>query len=239
MKDNRILKYAKRKIAKFNRIGLHYNLVAKKVYRKRRSRVGPFSQSFMQYIIAGLISFDIGRMMGKDEDKYKIEDNGFGSRLNPKLRAIKKTLTPLMDLRLTEIGLQQHNDAIVKAYNTLSANGKGALNANPKKHFYVGATKILHFLNPKLFIIVDSNAAEAFREAHNVEFGKGTQPGYSAKRYIECMECAQSDILKYNRAHPEGFEALEWDTPITRIYDKLTFITGMDIKQERQKRANA
>ena len=228
MKDNLILRNAKQKLARFDRLGLRYNLVAKEVYHKRRSCVDPFGRSFLQYIIAGLISFDMGRMMGKGEDKYKMEDDGFGSRLKSKLQEIKPILTPLMKLSLTKIDLQQHKDAIGEAYDKLSANGKGALNAN-KEHFHVGATKILHFLNPTLFIIVDSNAAEAFREGHNVKFRKSS-PGYSAERYRECMEWARRDILQYEREHPEGFEALERGTPITRIYDKLTFITGMDLK---------
>ena len=237
LKDNLILRGAKQKIDDFNRIGLHYNLVASSVYKKRSTCADPFDRSFMQYIIAGLISFDMGRMMGKN--KYKMEGNGFGSRLNSKLLEIKPILTRLMNLSLTKIDLQQHKDAIVKAYDNLSANGNGALNENRKEHFHVGATKILHFLNPTLFIIVDSNAAKAFRKAHNVKFRKGTQPGYSSQRYIECMECAQRDILTYKRDHPEGFEALERDTPITRIYDKLTFITETHLRQKRPKRPNA
>jgi len=233
MKDNLILRNAKQKIAEFNRIGLHYNLVAKGVYDERCRCTDTFSQPFIRYIIAGLISFDIGRMMGKIEEAYGFKGKGFGSRLNSKLREIQPILTPLMNLSLTKIDMQQHKDAIFKAYDILSANEKGALSENNKEHFYVGATKILHFLNPTLFIIVDSNAAAAFREDHNVKFRKGSPPGYSAQRYIECMECAQKDIQKYNRDHPKGFEALERDTPITRIYDKLTFITGMDLKRER------
>ncbi len=224
LKDNEILRNAEGKISEFDRIGLHYNLVAKSIYEKRRMCADPFDPSFMQYIIAGLISFDMGRMIGKN--KYEMEGNRFGSRLNLKLQEIKPILTRLMNLSLTEIDLQQHKDAIVKAYDNLSAKENGALNENREENFHVGATKILHFLNPKLFIIVDSNAAKAFRKVHSIKFSKGTQPGYSSQRYIECMECTQRDISTYKRDHAEGFEALERDTPITRIYDKLTFMTG-------------
>jgi len=239
MKDNLILRKAERKIAEFNRIGLHYNLVAKAIYGERCTCADPFSRRFMQCIIAGLISFDMRRMMGKVEDAYGFRGKGFGSRLDPKLRQIRPILTPLMNLSLIGIDLQQHKDAMVTAYDILSDDQKGRLSENKKEHFYVGATKILHFLNPTLFIIVDSNAAVAFREAHHVKFRKGSLPGYSAERYMECMGCAQKDIQEYSRDHPEGFEALEPGTPITRIYDKLTFITGMKLKRERHKRPNA
>jgi len=226
MKDNLILKNAKKKIEKFNRIGLHYDLVAKAVYEKRQLCADPFSQSFTRYVIAGLISFDIGRMMGTAERAYDFKGKGFGSRLKSKLEQIKEMLEPLMNLSLTEIHLQQHRHRIVNAYVILSDNGEDALSGNSKKHFYVGASKILHFLNPALFIIVDRNAAVAFRKCHGIEFKKSTQPGYSAQKYVKCMECAQEDIQKYNRAHRQGFETLEQGTPIARIYDKLTFITG-------------
>ena len=132
-----------------------------------------------------------------------------------------------MDFDLTQINLQQHKHAIIKAYEILSANSNHALNEDSSKHFHVGTTKILHFLNPSLFIIVDSNAARTYREAHNVQFRKGTHPGYSSERYVECMEFAQQDMLTYGT---ERFEALDPGTPITRIYDKLTFVSGDELR---------
>jgi len=40
------------------------------------------------------------------------------------------------------------------------------------------------------------------------------------------MKCAKADIFEYGI---EKFMAIEKGTPITRIYDKLTFITGSKI----------
>jgi len=222
-----ILKRATRKVARYNEVGLHYNLVANQIYEKRSvDDTDPFDTPFLRYIIAGLISFDMRRMMGKGlVAKYEIEAGGFASRLNSKLQEIRPLLDPLINLNLTQINLQQNSHAIEAAYNTLSAKGNGALHENQTKFFHVGATKILHFLNPKLFIIVDSNAARAFRRAHNLPFRNATQPGYSAPLYIKCMECAQKDILTYGL---EQFQALEPSVPITRIYDKLTFATGSE-----------
>ena len=222
-----ILKNATRKVARYNEVGLHYNLVANQIYEKRFvDDTDPFDTSFLRYIIAGLISFDMRRMMGKGlVAKYEIEAGGFASRLNSKLQEIRPLLDPLINLNLTQTNLEQNSHAIEAAYNTLSAKGNGALHENQTKFFHVGATKILHFLNPKLFIIVDSNAARAFRRAHNLPFKNTTQPGYSAPSYIKCMECAQKDILTYGL---EQFQALEPSVPITRIYDKLTFATGSE-----------
>ena len=83
--------------------------------------------------------------------------------------------------------------------------------------FHAGAAKTLHFLNPGLFIIVDSYAAKAFQMAHSVN------PGYSSRKYLQRMECAQSDIRNYGEPR---FQELEPGTAMTRIYDKLTFMTG-------------
>jgi hypothetical protein len=211
---------AARKIARFNDVGLHYNLVAAQIYAKRTTQgTDPFSREFLRYIIAGLISFDMERMMGSG-NKYDFKGTGFGSRLNRKLQKIKSSLKPLINGNLTKINLQQHSKEIIKIYDELAGKGNGALHSDKGKAFHVGATKILHFLNPSLFIIVDSNAARAFKAAHSI---RSTAPKYSAKLYLQRMECAKKDIIEYG---VERFQALEPDTPITRIYDKLTFATG-------------
>jgi hypothetical protein len=213
---------AARKIDRFNEVGLHYNLVAIQIYAKRFTQgTDTFSVEYLRYIIAGLISFDMERMMGSGFEKHDFNGTGFAFRLNTKVQQIRPELEPLMNANLTELNLQQHSPSILKAYNVLSPKGTNGL--NEKKEFHVGATKILHFLNPWFFIIVDSNAASAFRMSHGIPFRNTTQPGYSAELYLQCMECAKKEIIGYG---VERFQALEPDTPITRIYDKLTFATG-------------
>lgn len=216
-----ILANAAKKIARFNDEGLHYNLVANEIYKKRNDMRDPFNKSFLQYLIAGLIVFDLGRMMGSK--KYAFEGGGFASRLNSKLYETRRPLEPLMKLSLAHIDLQEHRDAIMRAYETLSAKGSSALHEDQTKSFHVGATKILHFLNPELFIIVDRNAARAFKISWHLPFKNATQPGYSAERYFECMKQAQIDITTYGL---DQFRALEPNVPLTRIYDKLIFVTG-------------
>jgi hypothetical protein len=188
-KDDSILSNATYKIAELNCIGFHYNLVAKAVDNERCIHTDPLNRSFMRYIIAMLISFDMGRMMVKVEEAYDFKDKGFGSLLMLKLHKIRPNLERLMNLSLTEIDLQAYEQDILKAYRELSDDGENALNQknlNKKNgHFYVGATKILHFLNSKLFIIVDSYASRAFRKV------QGVKPGYSSRKYLECMKLAQ------------------------------------------------
>jgi len=222
-----ILENADKKIDDFDRKGLHYNLVANAIYVKLKEIGDPFDQSYLQYIIAGLVSFDMGRMMGTNTMRYSFEDNGFALKLHSKLQKIRPRLEPILKLTLPSIDFKEHGEAIKYAYQTLSDSGFNALNADPNESFPVGATKILHFMNPELFIIVDSNAAKAFRIAWNVHFRSTTQPGYSADRYLECIEDAQKDIRNYDI---ERFQNLALGIPLTRIYDKLTFITGSELK---------
>ena len=216
-----ILDNAAVKIDRFNDEGLHYNLVADAIHRMRDSVEDPFDKPFLRYLIAGLVAFDMARLMGAKP--YDFETGGFASRLNSKLQKIRPLLEPLIRISLTKIDLPQQSGAIMTAYQELSANGTSALHANQAKHFHVGATKILHFLNPELFIIIDSNASRAFRTAWKLPFRGTTQPGYSANLYLECMKRVQMDISTYGL---ERFRALDPDVPVTRIYDKLTFVTG-------------
>lgn len=211
------------KICKFNERNLHYNLVADAVYRIRYSNLNPFDNEYRPYITAALISFDMGRMMGSNaESRYDTKREGFANNLVKKITAIKPYIDHLMTLRLDSFSLSSEKENIKMAYSILSSGGKDGLNQR-QGEFHVGTTKILHFMNPKLFIIVDSNAARAFKLSHRVNFRNTTQPGYSVDKYIECMEYARMDILNFG---VDNFCALDKGVPIARIYDKLTFMTG-------------
>jgi hypothetical protein len=226
-----ILQNADSKIKQFNymRKGPRYNQAAGQIYTERlKGNVNPFGSNYAQHIISGLIAFDMARagMMGKSP--HNTAPGFFAYRLMNKLATIKPLLEPIIDCSITEINITACNNDIIKAYKELAAGGSGALHAKGK-HFDVGATKIMHFLNPNLFIIIDRNAAEAYRISHNIDYKKKPVPvpGYSPEKYISCMECAQKDIQSYSI---ERFKALENSTPLTRIYDKLTFVTGGGIK---------
>lgn len=219
-----ILDNAANDIASFNEIGLHYEIISKAVHEERNRLAAPFSLEFIRYITAGLISFDMGRLMGTA--KYSF-DRGFASRLNDKLQEIRPLVEPLTSLSLPKADLNGLGDNIKHSYRILASRGDGALDSNPNKAFHVGATKILHFLNPELFIIIDSNAARVFRKYWNLPFRKSTQPGYTPELYLECMKKVQSEIIGYG---VEEFRNLELDTPVTRIFDKVTFVIGSMLK---------
>jgi len=213
------------KVRHFNKLGLHYNLVADAVYKARESLGDPLSIDYMPYITAGLVSFDMSRMMGIDaKSRYDREAGGFATLLEKKIEAIRPLISHLVNSRLDMLDIQSEKDNIKTAYVILSSAGKDGLNRRGDNiHFHVGATKILHFINPYAYIIIDSNASRAFNKFHNIDLRNYAPQGYSAEKYIECMECAKRDILNYG---VEDFIAIEKGTPIARIYDKLTFVTG-------------
>jgi hypothetical protein len=221
---------AKDKIEGFNSIGLHYNLVADAVYKMRSSLDSPFNSQYLKYIIAALISFEMERMMGPDRtSRYDREVGGFATLLAQKLAKVQPLISHLTRSNLTSLDIEKERESITAAYEMLAEDGVDGLNRR-KGGFHVGATKILHFINPDGFLIIDSNASRAFRSHHDISFRNTTQPGYTADKYIACMKCAQEDILVYG---VDNFLALEPETPMARIYDKLTFITGSDIQETR------
>jgi len=220
-----ILKEAREKIDRFNKLGVHYNIVSNYVYKKRKLLDELFDTDYLPYLVAALISFDLERMMGKgSENKYDIMAGGFATLLYEKLCNIKSKIAHLNDINIVDIDLKYEIGRIEDAYNELSASGKGGLNQKGGE-FHVGATKILHFINPELFLMVDSNAARAFSRYHGITYRNTTQPGYTSEKYISCMSCAKADIIAFGQ---KEFCELEPGMPMARIYDKLTFATGSD-----------
>ena len=117
-----ILENAVSKIARFNEKGQHYNLVASEIYRARSQIVNPFNESYLPYIIAGLATFDMGRMLG-----YSYDNGNFVTRLSSKLLKARPFLEPLLVFNLLSIDLPEHSDEIRRAYEILSSTGPGAL----------------------------------------------------------------------------------------------------------------
>jgi hypothetical protein len=162
-----ILSRAREKIDRFNKLGVHYNIVANHVYEKRKSFSDLFGADYLPYLVAALISFDMERMMGQGtEKKYDVTTGGFATRLHKKLTAIKPKIEHLNKINLVDVDLEGEQENIESAYKELSARGADGLNQKGGD-FHVGTTKILHFLNPELFLIVDSNAAQAFSQCHH------------------------------------------------------------------------
>jgi hypothetical protein len=192
--------------------GPRYERVAHRVYKMRMG--DPLRPEFEAEVIAGLKGFDMARTM-------KV---GFPFRLSRAMEELRRIGgRMLMDAQISSIEMDTHRELILKAYQCFAPAGT----LDPAKESHVAATKILHWLNPELFIIVDSNVARAFRQRFSIAFRDTTQPGYTPEKYLACLRHTQNQIRAYG---PERFRTLERGTPEARIFDKIAFVVGMEEK---------
>ncbi len=206
---------ATQSLSEYNSRCVHYNLIAQGVYQARERIRDPLSPEFRPYIVAGLIGFDMRRTMG-DGNPYSPE--GFQGRLSKCLDILQDNLVGLANLNLVTANLSSMRSEIETAYNRI-AKGCGVSG----KEFHVGATKILHWLFPDLFIMLDRHAAAAFQKHYKVGFRQTTQPGYTLDKYFKCLEHAREEINDFG---VDRFRALESGTPLARIFDKIAFVVG-------------
>ena len=129
-------------------------------------------------------------------------------------------MTDLVNERLDEIKRDDHEGKMCKAYECLAK--KGSL--DKKKAFDVGATKILHWLAPELFIIVDTNIKQAFPS------GSGLKTGYTAKKYCDRLVFAKDEILCYGS---DKLRSHEPKTPLARLFDKVAFVAGGGLENKK------
>lgn len=218
-------------LATYNHHGLHYNLVADGVYAARERIGDPLSAAYRPYLIAALISFDMGRQLDAgSEAKYGARDDqeintqSFAYRLQARLRDVAPLLRPLMQCSLVDVALDEHADAISNAYTHLAMRGEHSLSTQGKA-FEVGATKILHFLNPELFLIIDRYAGQSIDRARlaNGSPVRSGRRGDGGAHYVQALESAQAWIIDYG---VDRFRALEPGTPLMRIFDKIAFARG-------------
>lgn len=167
----------------------------------------------------------MGRMIGKGGvERYDATRNGFAARLRRKLREIEPILAPMVHLDIFEGDMDELSSPIEQAYDVLAAGGRGGLHEQGSE-FHVGATKLLHFLNPEMFMIVDRNTAQAIRDTFGVPYKKTTQPGYSGKYYVQSLTAAMN-LMVENGA--DRFRSLEPGTPVMRIFDKIAFAHSLE-----------
>jgi hypothetical protein len=203
--------------------GLHYHLAATSIYAARERIGDVFSEAFLPYIIAGLLAYDMARQLGKAP--YQ----AFAERLMYKLDAVRPLLSPLMRDNLATIDLDTKRADIGQAYDLLASRGSGGLHSNHTCAFYVGASKILHWLNPELFLILDSHIATAFHHhpdaSAKVSIMRSGSPCYSAEIYLQCLACAQREIVVY------GEQQLRRDgngLPLANIYGNVAFQIALE-----------
>ena len=210
--------------------GLHYHLAAVGIYAAREEIGDVFSDAFRPYIIAGLLAYDMARQLGKAP--YR----AFSMRLQQKLDVVCPLLSPLMQTSLATIDIDAEKATICQAYDLLAAKGPDGLHADSTRSFYVGASKILHWLNPELFLILDSHIAAAFHNHPNskaqVSIIRTGSPCYSSDVYLQCLARAQCEIVSHGeqRLRREGN-----GLPLANIYGNSAFQYALEHGGRRAK----
>ena len=208
-------------IEKYNFLCLHYDVVARSCYSYRRNMAHALSDDYFPYLISALIVFDMQRKMGKGlRQKYDREGNGFASRLSNIIYRNRDSFFSLELLSIDAIDISIYEEIISNLYSDFAVDG--ALDSQGHA-FDVGATKLLHFIHPSLFPIIDSNSAKVLRVNFEVDYNNSSRPGYSSAKYLDSMRAIQRFINAHGKSSLEG---LEHGTPITRIFDKLAFVEG-------------
>jgi hypothetical protein len=215
-----MLSHLSQKLAKYDHAGLHYDLVAKAIYATRPvAKAQLLERNFLRHVVAGLIAFDMGRMIGAGADRYDFE-KGFAARLSAAVSDAREHLIPLLGLNLMADEPMVHAAASMAVYERFARTDLDVAG----KAFDVGATKVLHFLNPWFFPIIDSNAAAALRQAGKIAFRKSTTPGYGAERYVEAQVVLKAEMLRHG--HEVRKAARAQGLPELRIVDKALFVSA-------------
>jgi hypothetical protein len=137
------------------------------------------------------------------------------------LKEQSHALRQLLRIQLTPLSinnphtLRSRRTAIARVFDELSGKGRVV----PGKRFPVGASKTLHFLNPRLFPIIDSRIAA---ELHGFEkaLPRLATP-YTGEDYVLALEVIAEQIKAYGAAR---LQRLQPTQPILRIVDKILFV---------------
>lgn len=230
-----VFENAKNKIKYYNNLpkAKVYNEACKKVLDARKGSSslvnddGSISEDSLKIIVYGLRKFEMNR--------FNQMGNTFRERLSKKLQKdeIKEILRNLRDLRIESEEWKERKDDIRKLYNELSTEGEDSLHAD-KKRFDVGATKIMNFLFPELFVIVDKHVAETLKRLGLIEIQrKGSTYNFLFESFWQAMEICYKELEHYRKNHDNLQTLLDMDskpTTFTRIFDKCAFALAKNKK---------
>lgn len=186
---------------------------------------GTVSHELLSLIAKTLKAFDMARF-GKMDDKFQEKLSDRLSHNN--LRLI---LTKLRHLRIENDERLSEESDCRGLYEELSVGGEDALSADGTR-YDVGTTKILDFLFPELFVMVDKHVAETITGLKLLHIRrKGSTFDYSFESYWKVMQICRQELLEYERLNGDLQELLRIDGIIStypRVFDKCAFVTEME-----------
>lgn len=211
-----VLKNTKGKINKYNaqaKAGI-YNAAYTEILNGRKNRSclvnkdGSVSEETLLTIEKGLLAFDMGRQM----------DGNFKYNLKKKLISAKALLKKFQGLTIVSPNIDEIRSETESFFESLRASDHDRLSSN-RNQFSVGATKIMNFLFPELFVIADRWVRKAL----------GKYGYFSFDEYWSIMMTCRKELRAWQEKYG-NLESLigldEKPTTLTRIFDKCAFVTG-------------
>ena len=181
--------------------------------RSARDENGSISDASVRLVENTLIAFEM--------KKYGQMDDQFGDKLKRKLeddetkillRNFRKLAILSSDIESTRVGARFLFEKLSEAKDGLDARGD---------RFGVGAAKIMNFLFPELFVIMDSFVIK----------GLGLSGFPDFRNYWSIMTRCREELREWQQKF-EGLESLtcldQKPTTLTRIFDKCAFVMGLE-----------
>lgn len=217
----KVLENAEDKINKYNSYDrLHksgrYNSAYHRVLNARRGGPclvdddGNVNEGSLVIIEEALIAFDMDRQM----------DNRFKDRLRKKLSNvdIRVLLKRFREFTILSSNIEETKSGTQDFFETLRAANQGGLSSRGDR-FSVGATKIMKFLFPELFVIADQWVSKGLRKIGPIDSWK----------YWSVMMICRRELEEWQKTRGDLKSLMELDqqpTTLTRIFDKCAFGMG-------------
>jgi hypothetical protein len=222
----KVLDDAKTKIAEYEVIGKKYNRAYRMVLEARRGKDclveenGSISHEAIS-VMANTLRIFLPRTA-----PYLVET--LDTKLKEKLSS-NEIMVALRRLRFLKISSLPETEENVMRFKVDAENLYGVLSADDEEsldrrgyRFCVGATKIMNFLFPDLFVITDTHVQKAIFDCSLTNFEFNDVEWRAMKR------CA-IELSEWEATHGSLQSLLELDAPltaITRVFDKCAFIMG-------------
>jgi hypothetical protein len=158
------------------------------------------------------VAFDMARQLGRKKSAKRAARI---KALHDVLSKLAWRLRPTLNQSISKRCLNRHRMRITKIFDELARYG-GVV---PTQRFVVGATKVLHFLNPKLFLIIDKRVAGSLREIQSTLPRDPT--AYSGARYFEALGVVHDHLRRFGITR---MRRLDRGSPLLRTVDKVLFI---------------
>lgn len=180
----------------------------------------PFYEKSKTLVEKGFIVEGVYLLMATwNSANYRYQNGLDFESFEEKINTVKKEISELKGT-LKTIHLMENKDSIIRAYNTL---------ASEKMISHTGASKVLHLLNPDVFVMWDGyiRGRKSRRYYNGLLFYKRFEE--SGEGYLEFLQCMQSNYKEIDTGK-------EIKTKLPKLIDEFNYINITLPIQEKEKK---